>query len=727
MLTKAEFLVVLASTLIGGHLAAASKAENPGVTINNAPQQAAVTYTSGGSVYTEGLSNGHWVARDWEFASRPGENRWDLDAFEIRIKTEPSPSSVPGTSVSEWEWRGAREMTKTETGTRHIAVELASSQPPLTVTVHTLMDGTPVLVRWLEITNRSGKAVALTSLFPWAGRLWSGDSTVDIGYATRSECCWEGWFGWKRMTAGTNRIQEERGLSYDHPYFVLRNETKGEYFFGELAWPVNRVMEFYNDNGVSFKVGPAAANALRVMAPGETIVTPAVHLAHVKGDFDAAVQAMHDHIRRSVLTARKPDLAYRIECLMPEDQPMTVYRGEAYNETNIKKFLDVASQLGIELLIVDGPTWCSNYGDWLKPQKKEFPHGLQPLVRYAHDRKVLLGLYAEPEGGRDGYTSWNHGLTIGPWKDSKVFQQHPDWFVQGVVLNLANPDAAAYLESELTQMVRHYGLDLYRHDFNTVRQGDGSVTPRYGFVESDYWRHYEALYNIFGRIHEKFPDLILQQASAGGTRLDLATARRFSENYTSDRTSMPYVYRMLSGVSVYLPPEVLVTPIGMGEPQERPDLDTMLRSIYALGNIPMVFNSLVPRSTAELTPQVRERFLHYTRIYRDSIRPLLANCKVYHHAPVNATGGVDSGGWFAMEFTSPDRQKGWAVAIRLSDDASGSYLLKPRGLDPAKQYEVTFDGRGTNETIKGGSMAAQGIRIQPASNTRSELLLFQAK
>ena len=106
---------------------------------------------------------------------------------------------------------------------------------------------------------------------------------------------------------------------WDDPYFVLRNESNGEYFFGQLAWPVNYVMEFQRERGLSFKIGPLAANALRVISAGETIRTPAVHLAHTKGDFDLTVQAMHDHVRRSVLPKRRPDRAHLVQYVFPED------------------------------------------------------------------------------------------------------------------------------------------------------------------------------------------------------------------------------------------------------------------------------------------------------------------------------------------------------------------------------------------------------------------------
>ena len=34
-----------------------------------------------------------------------------------------------------------------------------------------------------------------------------------------------------------------------------------------------------------------------------------------------------------------------------------------------------------------------------------------------------------------------------------------------------------------------------------------------------------------------------------------------------------------------------------------------------------------------------------------------------------------------MEFASPDRRKGWATVVRLSNSVWDAYLLKPKGLD----------------------------------------------
>ena len=97
-----------------------------------------------------------------------------------------------------------------------------------------------------------------------------------------------------------------------------------------------------------------------------------------------------------------------------------------------------------------------------------------------------------------------------------------------------------------------------------------------------------------------------------------------------------------------------------------------------------------------------------------------------------------------MEFTSPDKKKGWATVIRISQTrgksmnlpwhlplhlrrpaAPDSYLLKPKGLNADKNYRVTFDNTGNVETHSGAKLMAEGLLIRTPANPSSELLLFE--
>ena len=682
----------------------------------------------------ESMVGDRWCGRLWSADGRVGARRfWDSDAFDVRVKFTASVDEPEEVLSAGWRFLSGSELPGTGKYRRHFVVELENTIRPIGVGLHTVVDGTPVLTRWLEITNRSNVPVGLTGVAPWAGLLWERDAPVNLGHSLRREVGWEGWFGWEPMNPGANIFRNDTDRLWDDPYFVLQNASAGEYFFGQLAWPTQYQMEFHRRKGVSFKIEPIAPRFLRVMEPSEAMRTPAVHLGCVKGDFDEAVQAMHDHIRRSVAPARDSRHAFRSQYLVPGDWAICHYPGEAFNEGNILKCIDVAAAAGLEVFILDGPTWVSGYGNWLVPHRVRFPRGLGPLIEYTHRKGLLFGLYFETEGGRDGDTCavWDAGTPVGFWKESKVFKDHPEWFIR-INLDLAVPEAAEYLESQLTRIIEHYGLDLYRHDSNGIVHSPpgagGGQTPRSRarMIESDYLRYYDAFYGIFDRLRAGYPQLILQQASAGGYRLDLATVGAFHEHFTSDAGGQLNSLRRLAGLSVFLPPEILVNAFGLSQPKDMPDLDTSLRAAYALGLTPMFFTTILPKSIAEFGREERGRYTHFADTYRSFIRPLLGACRIYHHAPVNAAGGVESGDWLAMEFTSMDKTKGWATVIHLVK-AEGQYLLKPRGLDGKLEYAVTFDNAGARRALPGKNLMRQGLRIHAKPDQCSELLLFEAR
>jgi alpha-galactosidase len=670
---------------------------------------ASAEYRSGTMIYRERLRSGRLEAMPFGQPDGSGET----PAFELRLRLDPAEADADVTGG--WKWKTAQAAADLRLGT----IELVHERLPLTVRVRTALDGTGAVTRWLDVENTGPRAVAISRVASWAGAMGRAGDTVRVGYTTKLHYPWEGWFEWRPLAAGHDEIRQETGLGYHHPVFLLKDDSSGESLLAQLAWPANRRFEFDRAESVSFRLAVTGENAWRVVAPGETVSTPAVHIAYARAGVDEVIQQMHEHVRRSVLPATPAGRQYLIQCLMPEDQSSTIYRGAEYNETNIANLLDRAAAGGVELFILDGPFWAETYGEWLKPEPKLFPRGLRPLVEKAHSLGMRFGLYGEPEGGRDGFRSPGSTAVIGPWSRTAVYREHPDWFVAGKsnypapYLNLSIPGAAAYVSQALEGMIREYGLDLYRHDFCMPEQGDGPSTLRHGFRESDYARHYEALYEAFDRARAGHPELVTQQASGGGTRLDLASLAHWHEHFTSDRTSTPHVFRMLAGLTVYLPPEVLVTPMGMADVKHRPGMQTLLRSAFAMGNTPMLFNSLFADSGN------RAMMLRYAKLYKEFMRPVLSHVRAYHHAPVNDTGGVASGDWFAMEFASADRSRAWALVVRLAAEPKEEFVFRPRSLQPGASYRMTSDNIGETRAVKAG------VAIPVDKGAESELLLFE--
>ena len=684
-----------------------------------------IRFVSNKTVYIESLVDGQWANRYWATDGKIPFSYWrhKHSSFVLGIKTKPDAEELK--LDKGWTFLDAKELERTDRGSRHFVVSLFNEQVDISVKVHTLIDGTPVLVRWLDITNNRSDPVALTTLAIWSAQLWDEPMLGPLGpFSVSTSLPWMS-FAWKKLENGKTVVASEQANWYDDPFFMVRNESNGEYFIGHLGWTANYRIRFdcemerrQSGTGLTFEIGPRSKDALRVIAANETITSPAVHLGHLAGDLDETVQAMHEHIRRSVLAKRNPQRAGLIQVNTPGDQG---YYIKSFNEENVKKCIDVAAAIGAELFLLDCP-WYDHYGEWV-PSPRRFPNGLKPLVDYTHQKGMYFGLQTEVEGGR------------GDWSQSPVKQNHPDWFGDQNIMRLDLPEPARYMEEELARVFDEYRPDLYRNEFipnnsqlpRTKPDAPGFTVEEWisveqsGFRENRFWRYYDAWNNVFETIRKKYPDIVLQQCANCGTREDLGTISRFDETNTAEGP-VENMIGIIAGKTLCIPPEVIA--MGYGTAKERGPLDTFLRAQYTL--MTPQFVTPVGPDVAETGPVVIERCRHYSKLYKKFIRPIMPTSKVFHHNPAFTTGDNPWGDpWFAMEYAAPDGAKGWATIIKRSHTEQNEYIFKPRGLRRDRKYKVTFDRTGETIVVDGFTLTQQGISIRLASVMSSELLLFE--
>jgi len=693
-----------------------------------------IRYDNGSNIYVEALVNGEWeglywssdhhIKYEWEYWT-PLEF-FENNSFELIINEQ---------ELSEnWTVVSHGEIDYDKIG-RHYVVELLNSEIPVNVKVHTVMDGTPIYKRWLEITNLSDESVALNAVYPWVAKMmarsdygeeYAGgiEHAFRLGSFTRREHLHEGWLEWKTLSEGLTKIGCDEGSCFDDPFFIIRNEIRGQYLIGELAWPTNWHMELQCTENIiymarpadvlTFKIGPKSDEPLRVLAPNETTNSPAVHMGYVSENLDVAVQAMHEHVRRSVLPSRDPERAHLVQFSIPGDQGYSSSDfGDPSNftEEEVLKRIDMAAAIGVELFTVDA-RWYDFMGEYV-PSKTRFPNGLKPIVDHAHEKGMLFGLYAEIERAGAG---------------CELLEKHPEWQGPGDALKINDPEVAQYVEQEWRRIIEEYEIDLFRLDFNSYGTRQGAHTLKDGILESNYWRYYENFYDIVDRIRKDYPNLILQQCSIGGGRNDFGIVGKFHEAYLTDGLRIPRLFQVYSGQTLALPPEIFVTLIGadgcysVGTTE---NLNTYLRATFTLGT-PFIFEGMTAKSLDEMSPAVKEGFLKYGKIYKDFIRPIMPTCKMYHHAPVNRIDGVNTNPMFAVEFTNPDGTKGWATIAKIGGSDADEYIFKPRGLDQSKSYTITIDSKGQQVIIDGFTLARDGISVRLDAIGHSELLMFEA-
>ena len=292
----------------------------------------------------------------------------------------------------------------------------------------------------------------------------------------------------------------------------------------------------------------------------------------------------------------------------------------------------------------------------------------------------------------------------------------------GRQLDVANPAVAAWMESEIARIIKKYDLDLFRLDYNTnVEEGGNHL--RDGFVENTLWRHVDALYAMFDRLQKQFPKVVFQNCAGGGGRLDLGIMHRFQDTELSDWLRAPRGLKILNGMTWILPPEILLRTFGTESEGVTSDADLVTQLRQVAMALP-IFRGLSP-SLEEFNPLERREVRDYVDLYKQVVRPVLRNCRVYHHTPL--TPMMEGSPWVVLEYAAPDSQKALGWFFRTSESGDSTFRFMPRGLDLSRTYDVTFSNTGQTVEIPGFQLLQNGIPVRVEGNLTSELLIFRAK
>lgn len=708
-------------------------------------------YVSGNIVVDEEFRDGRLMVRYWNPNGQVwpemhlSQRRWDADqpadTFLLSINgcdtaggfvwksayVEPDPSF----------YRPRRGPDGKPMPVTHGVICLKHREMNIDVKVHTRLDGSPFLIRWLEITNLNKQAIGIMAVAPLGGLLWAHryeehlpagyDSPFELAYNHMFEWGHEGDFWFEPMTAGQKTVNgEKKGRSgWGRPAFWARNVCNGQTFVCELAWggnyefaldcrfePVGRNAELF------FRMGLTGYDqVLRVLDPGESVVTPAVHMALFQDNIDTIVQATHEHVRHVVMPEQIFGRHVEIEA------NHRGYLCDRENVTDILKDVDVAAAIGAEMYVIDAGwygnepnQWWNNTGDWVDGPWMAKGGGLKAVVDHVHKLGMKFGLWVEIEAAG---------------ANSTLKKEHPNWLLKrdskpianSRALDLTNLEVASWEESEIERLIRAYELDMYRIDHNHCLQPPGN-RPYHGFVEDLTWRYYDAFYAMFDRLRRRFPKVVFQNCAGGGGRLDWGTMARFHNTELSDWMRMPRGLKILNGVTMSLPPEILLRTFGTETSEHVLDgnVDTQLRLCLCR----IIFRGIAP-SVDDLTPYLRGRIEHYLGLYKSFIRPVMIEGRVFHHTSFLPL--AESTPWCVLEYDKADHSAAVAGIFRtgdaVKDEHPDEYIFRPHGLDLSCEYEVTLDNSGMKFRGSGATLSREGVRIRLEQPQTSELILYR--
>ena len=605
---------------------------------------------------------------------------------------------------------------------------LESTLKPVRLNIHTILDGTQMMTRFIEIENLSDSPLNLSRLSLLAGGLETmeraqftakNDVTklYSAGYFDNDNWGREGEFGWHNLTPGIHCTNHRFGRDrFGHPLYFLRNNLTGKIYFYQIGWSggcrftadLSATAE-RNFSSLAFKAEITSHNPMAVIKPHEIFTTPEVHFGIVMGGLDEAVNEMHSHIRKSVLNSPAADpSACLIGAGMGAEHDMSV-------ETS-KAFIDQFAEMGAEVFIVDAGWECppsqeTHWGEYNginTPDSNRYPDGIGELVDYCHSKGMKFGLWVDIEN-------------LGSKCD--IFKKHPEWRSKtilgnqsGNLLDMSIPEAAEWAENELVRIISEYKLDLLRVDHN--------VTFRDYFTfnsgECTSIRHHQAVYAMYQRLKRRFPEVIFENCAGGGARTDLGMMKNFNHTWVSDCQKAPHSVTITNGMTIALPPERVDRLFaGMGC-HEQGSFDLHMRNTMLTH---MSLNVVAP-ATAQINPVQMEFIRHSTDIYKNFIRGFLPNAKTYHHTP--ETEKALEEGFCALEIASENCKKAAVAAFTLADSKAESFTVTPKGISPSFNYKVTLDNSGAVFSASGYELVSKGICIRIPSSLSSELILIEA-
>jgi alpha-galactosidase len=397
--------------------------------------------------------------------------------------------------------------------------------------------------------------------------------------------------------------------------------------------------------------------------------------------------------------------------------------GTNIEDTTMRAEMDKASALGVELFVIDAGWYAgagtsglfdfdSGLGSWT-PDPDRFPDGLKPLTDYAHSLGMKFGLWVEPErvnlalvGGSGADANWL--ATAGGAYQSESTAQ----------ICLASEKARAWLTDRLTELLDDVQPDYLKWDnnlfINCDRAGHG-----HGPTDGNF-AHVGGLYALLSSVRERYPDMLVENVSGGGNRLDLGMLRYTDVAWMDDRTAPSvHVRHNLQGLSAVFPPSYLLSFVTNHEDEsiyDSSDLSLYVRSRME-GALGLCFLS------GEFSESDAAELSHEIEIYKSTRRTLSVAASTLLSSQASAEDGPS---WDVLQQTAADGQEVLLYAVQ-SDDGVQKTNVKPTGLDADATYDVRSVDTGSLGSATGADLMTNGIDILQSPNTAAHILVITVK
>jgi len=591
---------------------------------------------------------------------------------------------------------------------RKLELRTADAETGLEAVSHyQFYDGIAVVRCWTELRNNGNEPLGLEYVSSFALTGLSKEGLLDRDDKMALSLPHNGWqseLQWRtytlpqlglshEATRSSKRIAVSNTGSWsaaEHvPMGHLENREAGIHYFwqiehnGSWHWEINDQFDH-----LSILIGGPNEHDnhwWKRLQPGETFETVPVAFGSVAGcgGFERAITELTRY-RRAI---RRPNADNRELKIIFND-----YMNGLWGDPTTEKLLpliDAAAEVGCEYFCIDcgwyaEGEWWDGVGEWM-PSSRRFPEGIKYVLDYIRGKGMVPGLWLELEvmgirspklaEATDAWFFMRHGRRV---KDRSRYQ-----------LDFRHPAVIAHADEVIRRLVEDYGVGYIKMDYN-INAGVGTETNADSFGDG-LLQHNRAYLAWLDRVFARYPDLVVENCSSGGMRMDYALLSRCSIQSTSDQEDYARYARIAASAPTAVTPEqaaVWSYPLEDGDERETAFnmVNALLLRVHQSGHLAR----LSPRRKA----LVKEALDYYKTIRRD-IRDALPFWPLGLPTPQDA--------WISLGLRCGDRR--YVAVWRLDSASPRTSLTLPdlagRDAEVRRAYPREADGRWTWEPASG--------------------------
>ena len=504
----------------------------------------------------------------------------------------------------------------------------------------------------------------------------------------------------KEIRSGSQSIESRRGSSShaQNPFMALvrkdTTEQHGEVYGFSLIYSGNFLanveVDMYENARAQIGINPFDFTWL--LKSKEEFTAPEAVLVYSNEGLTGM-----SHIYNCLYGKRLCKGKYRDEV-----RPILINNWEAtyfdFNETKIKEIAREATNLGMELFVLDDGWFGkrdddnSSLGDWFVNEEK-LKGGLNKLATEINEMGLQFGLWFEPE-------------MVSPI--SELYKEHPDWCIhipgrnrsearRQLILDYSREDVCNYIIEKISEVLSSAPISYVKWDMNRNMSEIGSAKLPANRQREVAHRYILGLYKVLEEITTRFPEVLFESCSGGGGRFDPGMLYYMPQTWTSDNTDAIERLKIQFGTSMVYPNASIGCHVS-AVPNHQVDRIT---PIETRGVVAMSGNFGYELDITKLPESEKEIIKEQVKLYKE-IRETIQFGKCYRLSSPFENNDI------AWMFISKDCEEIIVSFVRTLAKPNSKFIsLKLVGLDESSKYEIL----GENIIVGGDELMNIGLNV----------------